>query len=120
MSNTQSYDPEHTDPFAQDYDGRNNTERIIDFYIDSDESPLAAEYASNLDINGYDDWYLPTLQEISIIEQVIDVDTIGVWSCMEAGADQVWAHQWKTGHSHSNTSKHDTYHEIITIPIRRF
>ena len=120
LSNTTSYDPEHTSPHSQDYDGRNNTIRILDFYIDSDESPLAAEYASNLNINGYDDWYLPTLQEITIIEDVIDISEIAVWSCIEAGDDQVWAHQVRLGHSHSNTIKHDTYHGPVTIPIRRF
>ena len=130
LSDTQSYDPEHTNPYAQDYDGRNNTERIVDFYIGSDESPLAAEYASNLDINGYDDWYLPTLNEISIIEQVIDLGLLPVWSCIE-GTSWVWTHlgggaglppPW---HSHTNVSKFSTnaggwQTSPIVVPVRRF
>ena len=81
LSNTTSYDPEHTSPHSQDYDGRNNTIRILDFYIDSDESPLAAEYASNLNINGYDDWYLPSKAELDLIytnKSTIDITaTVG-------------------------------------------
>ena len=130
LSNTQSYDPENTDPQSQDYDGSNNTQRILDFYIDSDESPLAAEYASNLDINGYDDWYLPTLREISIIEQVIDLGLLPVWSCIE-GTSWVWTHlgggsglppPW---HSHTNVSKFSTnaggwQTSPVVVPVRRF
>ena len=126
LSNTNSYDPENTSPHSQDFDGRNNTQKIIDFYSEISETSFCADYAANLNVNGYDDWYIPTLQEISIMELVINIEGIAVWSCIEAGADQVWTHYWAGGHSHSNVFKQNTSPgpgsgpAPITIPLRRF
>ena len=130
LSNTQSYDPENTDPKSQDYDGSNNTQRIVDFYSDLSETSLAADYAANLNINGYNDWYLPTLQEITIIEQVIDLGLFPVWSCIE-GTSWVWTHLGggaglpPPSHSHTNVGKHSTnaggwQTSPIVVPVRRF
>lgn len=46
--------------------GFENTRRIIDADCDYDENdPPAAVYIDNLQLNGYSDWYLPNLEEIS-------------------------------------------------------
>ena len=39
-------------------DGEENTQIIIDFHSAIDATAIAAEYCVNLDVNGYDDWFL--------------------------------------------------------------
>ena len=126
-SNTMSSDPGQINPHSEDFDGRDNTQRIIDYYNLLNESSPATEHCYYLNVNGYDDWYFPTLQEISIMEQVIDIQSIAVWSCIESGTTSVWTHYYTAStHSHSNVNKQSTSPgpgsgpPAIAIPLRRF
>ena len=73
---------------------------------------------------------MPTLQEITIIEQVIDLGLFPVWSCIE-GTSWVWTHLGggaglpPPSHSHTNVGKHSTnaggwQTSPIVVPVRRF
>ena len=56
--------------YLSDYDdyndGAENTQLIVDFHSTISASAPAAEYCANLNINGYDDWYLGSEEEYSI------------------------------------------------------
>ena len=101
-----------------DYDGSDNTARILNYYSKSSERSPAADYANNLSISGFDDWYIPVLNEIVFIEDTIDISSVKVWSSIEAGTNQAWYCTHYAGHSHNNTSK--KLPNVIVIPVRKF
>ena len=47
-------------------DGAENTQIIIDFHSEISDSAPAAEYCSNLNINGFNDWYLGSDEEYDL------------------------------------------------------
>lgn len=62
-----------TAPIAQNEGvgfGEQNTLAILDF---CDEPNIAARLAYNLDANGYDDWYLPSIDELALIYEHRDL-----------------------------------------------
>jgi hypothetical protein len=100
----------------KDEDGSNNTQKLLDFYKDSSENSPAADYADNLEVSGYNDWYLPTTWEINKLKKAIDVSAYNAWTVIEAADDQAWGH-FRAGNT-SNTDKHSN--NFIVIPIRKF
>ena len=63
-------------------DGEENTEIIVDFFSDITASAPAAEYCYNLNVNGYDDWFLGSERDYSVY--VMPVINANGWS-------QVWS-----------------------------
>ena len=59
-----------------DEDGSDNTLELIEYYLALDESSPAGDYAISLNINGYNDWYLPTVQEINNAKQIVDLNGV--------------------------------------------
>lgn len=62
-----------TEPIAQNDGigfGMQNTLAILNFCGDPD---IAARLASNLDVNGYNDWYLPSIDELELVYQHRDL-----------------------------------------------
>ncbi|MBS8122226.1 hypothetical protein VAMP_201n1, partial [Candidatus Vampirococcus lugosii] len=59
-------------------DGDKNTDEIIEFFSNTDKSEeiypryTAAEFCRDLRIGGYNDWYLPARQQLSIISTILD------------------------------------------------
>ncbi len=100
----------------KDEDGSNNTQKLLNFYKDSSENSPAADYANNLEISGFKDWYLPTTWEINKLKRAIDISGYNAWTVTEAGEEQAWAH-FKAGNT-SNTNKH--LNDVIVIPVRKF
>lgn len=101
---------------CNDLDGSDNTQRLIDFYIDSSESSPAADYATTLNVNGYSDWYLPTLIEADYMRGFINFNGMPTWTCGEQGSEQAWYVASQT----SSTNVDKQQEGIIVIPVRKF
>ena len=59
--------PGITNQVNEDYYGGDNTQALVDFALDPNKTAKneAAMYCNSIVIEGYDDWYLPTLREMS-------------------------------------------------------
>ena len=99
-----------------DEDGSDNTLELIEYYLALDESSPAGDYAISLNINGYNDWYLPTVQEINNAKQIVDLNGVNAWTCIQFDLTQTWAH--KSDGSTSNTPKQSE--NVKSIPVRSF
>lgn len=51
--------------YLDDNLGRDNSQAVLDYYIGNDGSAPAFEYARDIVIEGYDDWYVPTKWELN-------------------------------------------------------
>ena len=47
-------------------DGEQNTQNIIDFFSNNNDSSPAAEYCYNFSSGGFDDWFLPSMKDFDI------------------------------------------------------
>ena len=45
--------------------GRDNSQAVLDYYVANEGSAPAFEYARDIEIDGYDDWYIPTKWELN-------------------------------------------------------
>ena len=51
--------------FTSDILGRDNSQAVLDYYVSNDGSAPVFEYARDIVIDGYDDWYVPTQWELT-------------------------------------------------------
>ena len=51
--------------FASDILGRDNSQAVLDYYVSNEGSAPIFEYARDIVIDGYDDWYVPTQWELT-------------------------------------------------------
>ena len=79
-------------------DGKKNTEAITDSLGEGD---YAAYVCDTLTAYGYDDWYLPSKEELSAIfsqyDKLVDLNTDTYWSSTEAGEDEAWSQSFYSG-----------------------
>ena len=73
---------------ASDNLGRDNFQAVLDFYISNEGSAPAFEYVRDIEIDGYDDWYIPSaweLKEASLyIRDYFSRTVSGYWSSLES------------------------------------
>ena len=79
-------------------DGNHNTEMIMDVLNGCDEIPNAASVSYNADTNGYNDWYLPSYNELLELNNNKDVldnfALVTYWSSSESSSDNAYAHHF--------------------------
>ncbi|MDB9995300.1 hypothetical protein OAD95_04095 [Flavobacteriaceae bacterium] len=64
--NTNSISTGYTnETFLNDKLGRDNSQAVLDYYVSNDGSAPIFEYARDILIEGYDDWYVPTVWELN-------------------------------------------------------
>ena len=84
------------------------------------EPGIAARFADNYTINGFDDWFVPSKDELDLLYQLRDLiggfDSINYWSSSEYDANQAWRQAFSTGFQ-SPLAKSNFYR---TRPIRQF
>lgn len=88
--------------------GKANTQKIVS--VQGDGS-YAAKLCDDLTINGYDDWFLPSKDELN--EMYVNLDLKGLagfqpdkyWSSTEHNADNAWFLNFHTGVEYNNFEK---------------
>lgn len=102
--------------------GAENTADIIE---DCSESGIAARIADEYELNGFDDWFLPSIGELEVLHQTgYDAGELGEWngvwsstqrSDFKSQLAQQW--RWDLGQVGSPFKSNDT---INVVPIRAF
>lgn len=74
--------------------GHDNTDTIIKYCL---EEGIAAKVCADLDLNGYDDWFLPSLQELHRLYQNLGNQILTLnetyWSSSESTSNTAWAQE---------------------------
>ena len=114
--------------------GKINTELLVETMGDyayrmDDGSEKISEYAAKLcydyDLNGYDDWFLPSKEELNLIYERLYKNGIGsitgyscYWSSSEVnyGATAAWYQNFEYGSKHTSTR----YYGVCVCPCRAF
>ena len=86
-------------------EGRSNTERIAETVGELPLRPQAATYCDDLSVGGYDDWFLPSLEELDLVFWSLaqkDLGTLqkagfGYWSSSEFDENFAWAQGFSEG-----------------------
>ncbi|MDA3890275.1 MAG: FISUMP domain-containing protein [Salinivirgaceae bacterium] len=90
--------------------GNQNT---IDIVAGCTSMGIAARHCSDLVLSGYEDWYLPSRDELNIL--YINRVAIGgfstglYWSSTEYNSDASWAQDFSNGYQYEESLKSDTY-----------
>lgn len=104
-------------------EGAANTEHIV---ATCSEDGIAALLCSELQLNDYDDWYLPSIEELgriylnrSLIGGFLsDNDELAqYWSSTESGASNGWLYNFNDGLMHGDANKP---YETYVRPVRSF
>ena len=100
--------------------GNQNT---IDIVVSSTVSGTAAEFCLNLVLSGYDDWFLPSKDELNLMYQnigqgnALGLGNIGgftanfYWSSTENGTNGAWEQNFASG-------LQDNYSKVLTLYVR--
>ncbi len=80
--------------------GKSNTEKIA---LASKDNQIASRICSELNLNGYDDWFLPSMDELNLIYTNLKELKIGklsdalYWSSSETDFNNAWLQDFATG-----------------------
>jgi hypothetical protein len=94
--------------------GKRNTELIIEVL---GEDGKAAQLCANLDVNGYKDWFLPSMSELDLMFKNLKLDGLGsfnddwYWSSSssEYGSMAAWAQRFTDGSRNDYNHKGNAY-----------
>ena len=96
-------------------DGKFNTDYIVNFYSDTNESAPAVEYCSNLSLSGYTDWYLPSSVELVQILGFFQLDVNEGTSHYKpfAGLSRVDGYSWASN-VWDKTQQNENYFKLAS------
>jgi len=101
-------------------DGWDNTFKIV--RAQGDESPYSAKLCNDYEVDGFDNWYLPSKQELDLLFKNKDyLENISdglYWSSTEYEFGSVWVQDFSTGEQHLNNTSDSA--GVRTRAIRRF
>ncbi|MDG1724055.1 MAG: hypothetical protein P8H91_08190 [Flavobacteriaceae bacterium] len=114
-------------------DGKANTRIIVDYYNGIGESAPAAEYCDNYVSEGFDDWFLPSIDDFYIGQKAIHKAMADKYNSFYANHDYLWSSNedsalethsigvYNNGCSANNCrTRQNKETEVSTLPIRRF
>ncbi len=84
--------------------GASNTTLIV---TGCSQTGIAARFCSNLVLNGYSDWFLPSKDELNLMYQNLKLNSIGgfenynYWSSSEYSSNYSWLHYFSNGYQGS-------------------
>jgi hypothetical protein len=104
------------------YDGQQNTKDIVAGCTDE---VFAAKYCDELESEGFDDWYLPSIEELELMYNQLYVNGLvdnlkdgRYWSSTEDFSYGAWVLNFKTGERENSNSKYNK--DLTSRAIRRF
>lgn len=98
--------------------GKENTQTIFDFYGNGD---YAAYYCYSFDLNSFDDWFLPSIDELDVIysnlNNILEFSADDYWSSTEADNKYAWFFRFSDGNKYVDGYK-NTVKKVL--PARYF
>jgi hypothetical protein len=97
--------------------GKQNTRNIMDVSIQVAINVPAARLCDRLEYGGYDDWYLPSKNELGLMYMNLKVDGIGsfsnewYWSSSENGKDHSWLQNFGNGAQNDGYYNYNFYYK---------
>jgi hypothetical protein len=102
-------------------DGDPNTTAIVGAL---GEDVYAARYAFDAEINGFDDWFLPSIDELTAVYENLHLQGLGnadgglsYWSSTDDTTQYAWVLYFVNGSSYTPNKTHDHHH---VLPVRAF
>ncbi len=80
------------------------------------EAGIAARICDDLVLNGYSDWYLPSIDELELLYKNLHVNGVGgfnsayYWSSTESNASYAWRFYFSYGYGYDYGNKNNTYY----------
>lgn len=105
-------------------DGQAATDAIVAYMEDESITDTAAQYCASLSCNGYDDWFLPSRDELALMQSNLYQEGVGnfdwfyYWSSSESSFDQAYIMAFY-GSGQSGVFDKD-YEGYITRAVRAF
>ena len=102
-------------------DGEPNTTAIVGAL---GEDVYAARYAFDAEINGFDDWFLPSIDELTAVYENLHLQGLGnadgglsYWSSTDDATQYAWVLYFANGSSYTPNKTHE-HHNVL--PVRAF
>lgn len=99
--------------------GKQNTKEIFD---SCSTVGIAARICSNLDINGFDDWYLPSRNELRKLNDnkiaiggFTDNEPYAYWSSTEKDKNYAWTYYISNGYSYEQATTKESVRKVRAI-----
>jgi hypothetical protein len=102
--------------------GKQNTPVITNFLTKVGEVGRAAQFCDLLEFGGYDDWFLPSKDELNMMYQNLKQKNLGwfqgqpYWSSSENNGQYTWYQDFSNGYQ-NDRGKNNAY---LVRAIRRF
>jgi hypothetical protein len=86
--------------------GKQNTRRIVDELKKRGETGMAAQLCDSYELNGYDDWFLPSKDELDLMYKNLKQKGLGgfvngwYWSSSEYNAYYAWFQYFDNGYQY--------------------
>ncbi len=104
--------------------GPGNTQAVVEAFDAAGEFDTAAQYSSSVVINGYDDWFLPSREELNLMYRILGVSKpedfrgvgYGYWSSSQYSRTLAWAQGFASGVQ----GRIEQFDRLIVRPIRAF
>jgi curli biogenesis system outer membrane secretion channel CsgG len=109
--------------------GKRNTEAIVIFLTKAGESETAAQFCSEIEYGGYDDWFLPSKDELNLMYQNLKLKGLGrfsgglYWSSSEYYGN-IWHcayfQRFSDGIQYNNDGIENKNNALCVRPVRAF
>jgi hypothetical protein len=104
-------------------DGKHNTELLDITGVETKVGYTAAQVCANLEYNGFNDWYLPSRDELNLLFRILAINNhngfsnAGYWTSTQSARGSAWCQTFDNGRQYPNGLITDPLH---IRPIRSF
>jgi hypothetical protein len=104
--------------------GKRNTPVIVNFLAREEEVGRAAQFCDALEYGGYDDWFLPSKDELNMVYKNMKQKNLGAfsddpyWSSTETNSERAWYQNFRNGDQPDSYNGKNRAYKVRAI--RRF